>query len=132
MIRGTHSDEQLALVERQIAIWTAGVDSVGALGDWTADGVLTAPRGVRLHASEVMGVIEGWHREFCDLRIELTSLVSSADGAWLAIEWTWNVTRRSDGKSSAMFDAIIVELADGLIVQWREYFDTFDYVEFDT
>ena len=132
MIRGPHSDEQLALVERQIAIWTAGVDSVGALDDWTADGVLTAPRGVRLQASEVIGVIEGWHREFCDLRIELTSLVSSADGAWLAIEWTWNVTRRSDGKTSAMLDAIIVELADGLIVEWREYFDTFDSVEFDT
>lgn len=132
MIRGPHSADQLALVERQIAVWSTGVDTVGALADWSPDGVLTAPRGVRLGASEVMDVIRGWHREFRDLQIDVSSLVSSHDGEWMAIEWTWNVTRRSDGASSAMSDAIIVELSNGKIVQWREYFDTYDSVEFDS
>ncbi len=127
---GLYTDEQLALVRRQIALWETNSDDVNATADWLADGLLTAPRGVRVATAEILGVIAGWHREFRDLNVSLQSLVASADGTWLAIEWTWDVTRKSDGARSLTPDAIIVQLRDGKILQWREYFDTFGSVEF--
>lgn len=129
--RGSYSPEQLSLVRRQIAFWEDNRDDVGAGADWCADGELTAPRGVLVLADDIGTVINGWHELFEDLHVELTSLVSSADGEWLAIEWLWHVTRRSDGATSVTPDAIIVEFRDGKIASWREYFDTFGSVEFE-
>lgn len=52
---------------------------------------------------------------FCDLKVTLTSLFSSCDGTHLAIEWLWEVTRRSDGERSTTRDAIIADLSGGRI-----------------
>jgi len=120
-----------ALLERQMSLWVSNRDDVGALADWAPDGVLTAPRGVRVTPEELLGVIDGWHRLFTDLRIELTSWFASGDRSRLALEWEWHVTRRSDGARSTTLDAIVVDLRDGRIVRWAEYFDTFGSVEFD-
>lgn len=124
-------DHIVALLRRQMSLWVSNRDDVGALDDWAPDGVLTAPRGVVVPRDELLGVIDGWHRSFTDLRIELTSWFASGDGRHLALEWEWHVTRRSDGASSTTLDAIVVELRDGRIVRWAEYFDTFGSVEFE-
>lgn len=129
-VRGSYTPGQLALVRRQMRAWTDG-DVEGAVPDWAEEGVLTAPRGVRVRTADLPGVIRQWAEMFGDLEIGLRSLFASEDGRWLAIEWTWTVTRRSDGARGAAVDAIIAELdEDGLIVGWREYFDTFGSVEF--
>lgn len=128
---GRYSDYHLDLVTRQIELWVTNRDT-GATADWLAEGVLTAPRGVRVGTADLLSVIEGWHRSFTDLHIDLQSLVVAADGTWMAIEWTWRVTRRSDGATSVTDDAIIVELRDGKVLAWREYFDTFGSVEFES
>ncbi len=129
--RGSYSDHHLALVVRQIELWVTNRDT-GATADWLSEGVLTAPRGVRVGTADLLSVIDGWHRLFTDLHIDLRSLVVTDDGAWMAIEWTWRVTRRSDGATSVTDDAIIVELRDGKVLAWREYFDTFGSVEFES
>jgi ketosteroid isomerase-like protein len=129
-VRGRYSSAQLDLVNRQIELWVTNRDT-GATADWLAEGVLTAPRGVRVGTADLLSVIEGWHRLFRDLHIDVGSLVASDDGNWMAIEWTWRLTRRSDGATSLTPDAIIVELRDGKILEWREYFDTFGSVEFE-
>ena len=126
----TSDDQHLALLGRQMALWSDNRDDVGALDDWAPEGVLTAPRGVRVSRDELLGIIDGWHQLFTDLRIELASWFASADGSRLALEWEWHVTRRSDGERSITFDAIIVDLRGGKIVRWAEYFDTFGSVEF--
>ncbi len=130
--RGNYTADQLALVERQISLWVNNRDDVGAAADWLPDGILTAPRGVRLTAPEIAGVIDQWHQLFQDLHVDIAALFASDDGAWMAIEWSWHVTRTSDGVRSITPDSIIVELRDNKIVQWREYFDTFGSVEFET
>ena len=122
--------DDLALIDRQRTLWITNRDEVGALDDWAEDGVLTAPRGVRLTRGELLGVIDGWHQSFTDLDIVLTSWFASPDGDRLALEWEWNVTRRSDGVRSSTLDAIVVDLRDGRITRWAEYFDTFGSVEF--
>ena len=129
--KGTYTERQLSLVRRQIELWEQNRDEVGALDDWATDGVLTAPRGVRVGAAAIPGVIDGWHTLFRDLRGDLTSLFATTDGQWVAIEWTWHVTRRSDGATSSTPDAIIVEMRNDKIVEWREYFDSFGSVEFE-
>ncbi|MCY7289558.1 MAG: nuclear transport factor 2 family protein [Cryobacterium sp.] len=127
---GVYTVEQLDLVRRQIAFWETNSDEAGALADWLPEGILTAPRGVREVSGSLPAVVNGWHQQFGDLHIELVSLFGSADGEWLAIEWTWFVTRKSDGASGTTLDAIVVQLRDRKILSWREYFDTFGSVEF--
>ena len=129
--RGRYSQHHLDLVTRQIELWVTNSDT-GATADWLSEGLLTAPRGVRVATADLLSVIEGWHRLFTDLHIDLQSLVVTDDEAWMAIEWTWRVTRRSDGATSVTDDAIIVELRDGKVLAWREYFDTFGSVEFES
>ena len=55
--------------------------------------------------------------------------VGVGDGNKVAVEWTWEVSRRADGARSTTFDAIIVDLVDGKIKSWREYFDLSTSVE---
>ena len=129
--RGSFTAGQLALVRRQISMWENNRDDVGAGDDWCADGELTAPRGVRLLAEDIAEAIRGWHEVLTDLYVELTALFASPDGNWLAIEWSWHARRRRDLAQSITPDAIIVELRDGKIASWREYFDTFGSVEFE-
>jgi limonene-1,2-epoxide hydrolase len=129
--RGNFTAEQLALVRRQISMWENNADDVGAAQDWYVDGELTAPSGVRVMAADIAATIEGWHEVLTDLHVELTALFGSPDGKWLAIEWSWECTRRRDGARSVTPDAIIVELRDGRIASWREYFDTFGSIEFE-
>lgn len=131
MPRGSFTAEQLALVRRQISMWENNRDDVGAGDDWCDDGELTAPRGVRVLAGDIAEAIRGWHEALTDLYVELTALFASPDGNWLAIEWSWHATRRRDLERSITPDAIIVELRDGKIASWREYFDTFGSVEFE-
>lgn len=128
---GRFSQHHLDLVTRQIDLWVTNRDT-GATDDWLAEGLLTAPRGVRVATPDLLAVIDGWHRLFTDLHIDVESLVVSDDEVWMTIEWTWRVTRRSDGATSVTNDAIVVELRDGKILAWREYFDTFGSVEFET
>lgn len=127
---GVYTASQLELVRRQISFWETNSDESGGLADWLPEGVLTAPRGVYEESGSLPAVVDRWHEEFGDLRVELISMFGTADGRWLAIEWSWFVTRKSDGASGTTLDAIIVELRDGKIASWREYFDTFGSVEF--
>jgi ketosteroid isomerase-like protein len=126
---GRYKDEHLALVTRQMDLWITNRDT-GATADWLPEGELTAPRGTRVKTADLLSVIDGWHKSFSDLQIDLRSLVVSEDGAWMTLEWIWTVTRRADGEVSVTEDAIVVELRDGKVLSWREYFDTFGSVEF--
>ena len=107
--RGTYSEQHLELVHRQMQLWITNVDD-GATDDWLPEGELTAPRGVRVPTARLPSVIDGWHVLFKDLRIDLTTLVVSDDGDWMTIEWVWHVTRRSDGASKRLIDALATYL----------------------
>ncbi len=128
---GLYTAQQLELVMRQKLLWESNGGWAGGLDDWSPDGVLEAPRGIYVKASDIPAAIDTWHRSFRDLHIELVSLFVSADLRWMAIEWTWDATRRADGARGVTPDAIVVKLRHGKIAHWREYFDTAKSVEFD-
>jgi len=116
-----------AMLERQADAWKTG-DFSRAEADWHPDGVLIAP-GNRVPFDALAETIRRFHADFMDLEVTITNAFASPDGTKLAFEWLWTVSRRRDGARSATPDAIIVDLEDGKILEWREYFDTAAAVE---
>ncbi len=120
-------DKIRALVDRQARAWERN-DFDLAAGDWLPDGVLTSPGG-EFPAPALRATMHEFHALYTDLVVDVTNVFASPDGNQAAIEWLWNVTRRADGARSATADAIIVDLQDGKIKSWREYFDLASSVE---
>ncbi len=121
------AEPTLAMLERQARVWTDGRFGIDAQRDWDLGGELTAP-GARVPFADLARVVADFHRDFVGLRVTITSAFESPSG-WVGLEWAWDVTRRSDGARSVTPDAIIVERRAGLILSWREYFDTAGAVE---
>ena len=119
--------EILDLVERQARAWERNDFSLGA-ADWLPDGELIAP-GARVPASDLAREMAEFHHGFTDLVVTVLNVFCTADRSKVAIEWDWEVTRRSDGVRGLTHDAIIVDLVDGKIASWREYFDLGGSVE---
>jgi len=108
-----------------------------AAGDWDAvkehwhpDAELVSPSG-RWPAKEMRAIMADLERDYADVLIEVTDAFASPSGERIAVEWTYSATRRSDGSRSTSPDAIIVDLRDGLIITWREYFDLSTSVEYE-
>lgn len=110
-----------ALVERQARAWELD-DFDLAASDWLPDGILIAPGG-EWPVSTLPQAMQDFHADFKDLTVNIKNIFSSGDGTRVAIEWDWAVTRRADGARSVTQDAIIVDLVEGKIKSWREYFD---------
>ena len=119
--------EILDLVDRQARSWERNDFALGA-GDWLPDGELVAP-GARVAAPDLEREMAEFHRGYTDLVVTVLNVFCTADRAQVAVEWDWEVTRRSDGVRGLTHDAIIVELVDGKIASWREYFDLGGSVE---
>ena len=120
----------LDLVDRQVRSWERNDFGLGA-GDWLPDGELVSPAG-RVPADELERELTEFHTRYTDLHVTVLNVFSTPDGAKVAIEWDWEVTRRSDGVRGITHDAIIVDLVDGKIASWREYFDLGGSVEAPT
>lgn len=116
-----------AIVERQARAWELN-DFDLAAGDWLADGMLTSPGG-EFPAPILRATMNNFHEAYTDLSVTITNVFASPDGSKVAIEWLWNVARKSDGARSLTPDAIIVDLVNGKIASWREYFDLSTSVE---
>jgi ketosteroid isomerase-like protein len=126
-MRGNAPPEILELVKRQARSWELNDFGLGAQ-DWLPDGELTSPAG-RVAAGEIEQELTSFHEHFADLQVTVLNVFASPDGANVAIEWDWEVTRRSDNVRGLTHDAIIVDLVDGKIASWREYFDLGGSVE---
>ncbi len=117
----------LAMLNRQAEAWRTG-DFAAAAADWHPEGVLTAP-GNRVRFAALAETVRRFHDDYGDLRVTITNAFASADGRRIALEWLWDVTRRRDAARSITADAILVDLDNGLIRSWREYFDPAGAVE---
>lgn len=124
MTGGGHIEE---LVRRQARAWETNDFDLAAV-DWLPGGELIAPPG-RWKLPELRSEMDGFHAAYRDLKVTVANVFSSCDESQVAIEWLWEVTRRSDGERSVTHDAIIVDLVEGRIKSWREYFDPTSSVE---
>jgi limonene-1,2-epoxide hydrolase len=126
-MRSSAPREVVELVGRQARAWELN-DFALAAADWLPDGELTSPAG-RVVGPEIEQAMTEFHEGYTDLKVTVLNVFATADGAQVALEWDWEVTRRSDGVRGLTHDAIIVDLVDGKIASWREYFDLGGSVE---
>ena len=110
-----------ALVERQARAWEKQ-DFTIAASDWLSTAVLTSPEG-NTAAGDMPASMKDYFKDFGDLRVTIKNVFASPDGKKVAIEWDWAITRKRDGNRAVSHDAIMVDLKDGKIASWREYYD---------
>lgn len=116
------------LVERHARAFEANDwDAVREL--WHPDAELVSPSGT-WPATAIPAIMVDLEANYRDIEITVNHVFCSADGAHVALEWTYASTRRSDGKRSATPDAIIIDIEEDRIRSWREYFDLSASVEF--
>jgi ketosteroid isomerase-like protein len=114
-------DSARQLVERQARAWEKQ-DFTLAAADWLPTAVLMSPEG-NTPAPEMPASMRDYFKDFTDLHVTIKNLIVSPDGKKIAIEWDWAIIRKRDGKHGISHDAIMVDLKDGKIASWREYYD---------
>lgn len=116
-----------SLVERQAEAWRRN-DFDLAVGDSLPHGVLTSPGG-EFPASILRATMDEFHAGFADLEIAITEPLCVA--RWQQGRHRMAVERDVPPRSvrGVTADAIIVDLVDGKILSWREYFDLAGSVE---
>ncbi len=117
----TAQDSARQLVERQARAWEKQDFNLAA-SDWLPTAVLTSPEG-NTPAPQMAASMRDYFKDFTGLKVTIKNVFTSADGKKLAIEWDWAITRKRDGKRGVSHDAIMVDLKDGKIASWREYYD---------
>jgi ketosteroid isomerase-like protein len=109
------------LVERQARAWEKH-DFTLAAADWLPGAILMSPEG-NTAAVQMPASMTAYFKDFSDLKVTIKNVFASPDGKKIAIEWDWAITRKKDGKRGISHDAIIVDLREGKIASWREYYD---------
>lgn len=109
------------LVERQARAWETHNFAL-AKPDWLPAAVLTSPDGPT-PAPAIGKAMDDYFKDFTDLKVVIKNLIVSPDGNKLALEWDWSIVRKRDGYHGISHDAILVDLKNGKIASWREYFD---------
>ncbi len=117
----TAQDAARQLVERQARAWEKH-DPALAASDWLPNAILTSPEG-NTPAGQLASSMSDYFKDFTDLKVTVKNVFTSPDGKKLAIEWDWAITRKRDGKRGISHDAIMVDLKEGKIASWREYYD---------
>ena len=109
-----------ALVHAQAAAWVAG--DAGAIAGAFADPCEFIAPGMRLtHPYEIQRAVEDHRARYKDVRVEVERIISEGNSA--AVEWTWTDTDKKTGVTARVQDAIVLRVAEGKLIYWREYLD---------
>jgi ketosteroid isomerase-like protein len=107
-------------VNRQVQAWEKR-DFATAADDWLPNGEVFSPEG-HVVKKDMQPTILDYFKNFTDLKVTVNEMFLSEDGARLAIQWDWTVTRKKEGKRATTHDAILVHLVGGKITTWNECF----------
>ena len=110
----------VALVHAQASAWVAG--DADAIAGAFADPCEFIVPGMRLtHPHEIRQAAEDHRVRYRDVRVEVERIISQGDSA--AVEWTWTDTEKKTGVTARVRDAIVLQVAKGKLIYWREYLD---------
>lgn len=113
--------EVLSLIEQARNAWIAGdADALAQL--FVPDGELIVPGQRWQGQARIREEIAKFAQQYTDVSIDIRRVI--VDGEQAAVEWHYEDTEKATGKRNKADDAIIVEIKDGQIRYWREYFDT--------
>jgi uncharacterized protein (TIGR02246 family) len=86
------------------------------------DAVMITPGGRYIGKQAIYEAGNAFNQAFTGIRISIKRVIACGDEG--VVEWTFSETRRSDGWTHTMEDAIVFRLdAAGKVAYWREYFD---------
>ena len=109
-----------ALVHAQASAWVAG--DADAIAGAFADPCEFIVPGMRLtHPHEIRRAVEDHRALYRDVRVEVNQIIVQGDRA--AVEWTWTDTNKDTGATARVQDAIVLRVAGGKLIYWREYLD---------
>jgi uncharacterized protein (TIGR02246 family) len=110
-----------SLIEQAKAAWTArDADTLAQL--FSQDGELIVPGQRWQGQAKIREEIAKFAQQYTDVSITIQQIL--IDGNRAAVEWHYEDTEKSTGQRSHVDDAIVLEVKDGRISSWREYFDT--------
>ena len=110
-----------AIVEQAQNAWVArDADALAQL--FTPDGELIVPGQRWQGQAKICEEVAKFSRLYTDVQITIHSTI--VDGNRAAVEWHYEDTEKATGKRSQADDAIVIEVTNGRISYWREYFDT--------
>ncbi|WP_198288434.1 nuclear transport factor 2 family protein [Chamaesiphon minutus] len=110
-----------ATIELAKNAWIArDADALAQL--FTEDGTLIVPGQKWQGQAKIRSQIAKFARDYTDVRITINQMIIDGDRA--AVEWHYEDTEKATGKRNQSDDAIVVEVKNGRISYWREYFDT--------
>ncbi len=109
-----------SLVRRQARAWqTADIETL--LADFHPQSDFATPFG-RCHGTEqIRRKAEHFFSSALNTRIKI--LWSVFDGNRAAVEWTFTYQEKDTRRRLSFTDAILIDVKEGKIHSWREYFD---------
>ncbi len=109
-----------SLIEQAKDAWMArDADALAQL--FLQDGALIVPGQHWKGQAKIREEIAKFSQQYTDVSITIQQIL--IDGNRAAVEWHYEDTEKSTGQRSQVDDAIIIEVKDGRISYWREYFD---------
>lgn len=88
---------------------------------FTEDGTLIVPGQRWQGRARIRSEIAKFARDYTDVSITIHRIIIDGDRA--AVEWHYEDTQKATGKRNRSDDVIVLEVQNGLINYWREYFD---------
>lgn len=89
---------------------------------FTEDGTLIVPGQRWQGRDRIRSEIAKFARDYTDVSITIHRIIIDRNLA--AVEWHYEDTQKVTGKRNRSDDAIVIEVENGRISYWREYFDT--------
>lgn len=122
VVTGPPAFDPEAVTRQQIAGWDDPAALEAMYQGWAADAVFTDPVTPPTGLDGLRAVFEQVHRQCDQVRTMLHTRIAAA--SYLILEWTITYRGRRSGRVGKMDGTSWVELRDGLIVAWRDYWDT--------
>lgn len=97
---------------------------------FTEDGILIVPGQRWQGRARIRSEIAKFAQDYTDVSITIDRIIIDRDSRSerlcqrAAVEWHYEDTERATGKRNRADDAIFIEVENGQIRYWREYFDT--------
>lgn len=114
-------DNVRAMIEHMAAAMMRQ-DNDAVVSFFADDAVMIAPAGRFAGRQAIYDAGHHFNQHFTNIVIEVKDVICCGHKG--VVEWTFAETRKADGYTHVMEDAIVFHLRDdGKVTYWREYFD---------
>ena len=115
------TDAQVFEKIAQVAQAMMDQDDDAVLSHFADDAVMIAPSGRFVGKQAIYAAGKAFNRDYTNILIRIKQVIVAGNKG--VVEWSFAETRRADGYTHTMEDAIVFELRGDAVVYWREYFD---------